>query len=114
MSAVKRTFTATVMASAVALSISTSHAASVTAVTASAVTERQSVVVAFDDLDLSSPKAQETLFNRLRSAAKAVCGSRNPHTAGGLTQALRNGDCYNAALSKALAAVSEDTVAVSR
>ena len=114
MSAVKRTLAATVMASAVALITSTSHAAGVTAVTASALTERQSVVVAYDDLDLSSPKAQKTLFHRLSRAAKTVCGSRDPHTAGGLTQALRNGDCYDDALSRALAAVSQGTVAMSR
>lgn len=114
MNAVKRTLAATVMASAVALITSTAHAASVTEVRASAMTERQSVVVAFDDLDLTSPKAQKTLHNRLSRAAKTVCGSRDPHVAGGLTQALRNGECYNDALSRALAAVSRDMAVVSR
>ena len=69
------------------------------------------MVVSYEDLDLTSPKAQETLYYRISRAAEQVCGPTNLREAGGLARAVRNADCYEAAVFEAMAAVSLPTVA---
>lgn len=71
----------------------------------------QQITVAYDDLDLSSARAQETLHYRISRAAEAVCGPTNPRAAGGITQATENKQCYEAAMSDAMSQMTASQVA---
>lgn len=63
-----------------------------------------SVVVSYTDLDLSEPAGAQTLYARLRSAAKKVCGNRPPPLE--LRASMAYQDCYNFALNKAVKRVN--------
>lgn len=71
----------------------------------------QQVTVAYDDLDLTSAKAQETLHFRISRAAEKVCGPTNPRAAGGITQATENRQCYESAVSDAMSQMTASQVA---
>ena len=111
MKAMKNTLVAAALAGSLAAVALPGQAENVTAVTADAITERNAVAVNYEDLDLTSPKAQETLYYRISRAAEQVCGSTNIREAGGVAQAARNADCYDAAVSKAMSEVSPVAVA---
>jgi len=62
--------------------------------------------VSFDDLDLSSSKGQQSLYFRISSAARAVCGSSDHRITGHLRSAVDNQACYERAVSDALSQVN--------
>lgn len=65
-------------------------------------TETRSVVVSYADLDLSRQAGVDTLYTRLRSASKTVCGTRDVR----IVQRRRDWDrCYDEALDNAVATV---------
>lgn len=75
-------------------------------------TVTRSVVVAYGDLDLSSLTGAQTLYVRLRGAARTVCGPREVRI-----QQLRRDwtQCVDAALDNAVAATGiEQVVAIHR
>ncbi len=61
-----------------------------------------SVVVSTEAYNLSSDAGQEMLYDRLRSAARQVCGTTNLREAGSLEQALQNRACIRNSLSQAV------------
>jgi len=72
----------------------------------------RSVVVAYGDLDLSAPAGAQTLYVRLRSAARTVCAPRDTRVA-----ELRRdwSQCVDDALDNAVAATGiERVVAIHR
>ena len=71
----------------------------------------QQVAVSYDDLDLSSAKAQETLHYRISRAAEKVCGPTNPRAAGSITQATENKQCFESAMSDAMSQMTTSQVA---
>jgi UrcA family protein len=111
MKAMKKTLAATTLAGSLLAVALPGQAENVTAVTANALTDRNAVVVNYEDLDLTSPKAMETLYQRISRAAKEVCGPTRRREAGSLMQANRNAKCYGEAVSKAMAAVTPESVA---
>ncbi len=72
----------------------------------------RTATVSYEDLDLNSAKAQETLHYRLSYAAHKVCGSSDRSDAGSLAQASRNRSCYNSAMDEAMSNVSNGQVAI--
>ena len=64
--------------------------------------ERTVVRVSYADLDLSSDEGMTVLYQRLRGAAKKVCGPLNYRQAGSLTLMRLNRQCYQSALDKAV------------
>ncbi len=71
----------------------------------------QTATVSFADLDLSTAKAQETLYYRLSSAAHRVCGSTDYRRTGSVRQAAENKNCYNNAMERALSQTARGQVA---
>jgi UrcA family protein len=65
--------------------------------------EGSSVTVRFADLDLSTAARAETLYRRIRVAARVVCG---PIGAPGLHRELVWNDCYQSAIANAVSAVN--------
>jgi UrcA family protein len=63
---------------------------------------RLSYVVRFDDIDVSKMAGVQTLYSRLRSAAKTVC---EPLDGAGLHAAAQHRACMDKALSDAVASV---------
>ena len=96
-------------------SVGTAFAAaeSVTKVTAEPLVSVRAITVDYSDLDLQSPKAQETLFFRLSRAAEEACGAQTYRQAGSVALAARNRACFDEALSEALSEVSASAVAKS-
>jgi UrcA family protein len=84
---------------------------STTEVTANALTQPATVVVNVADLNLNTPEGQSALLYRVSNAAEQVCGARDVRSAGGVAQAARNADCYEASLDRALSSVAAATVA---
>jgi UrcA family protein len=68
----------------------------------SATPDTRSVTVSFRDLDLSSPEGAKTLYRRIQSAAKQVCGYRGADL---IEQSFWNG-CYRNAVSDAVVKVN--------
>jgi len=71
----------------------------------------QTVTVSYADLDLSAADAQETLYYRLSSAARKVCGSSDIRRTGSIKQAAENKSCYENTLADALSQTSATQVA---
>jgi UrcA family protein len=69
--------------------------------------------VSFADLDLTSAQGQESLYQRLRNAARGVCGSTDPRITGSLGLAADNRECFERALNDALSQVNAGQVASS-
>ena len=64
--------------------------------------EDVSVIVNTEAFNLDSSAGQEMLYERLKTAAKQVCGTTNLREAGSLERALQNRSCYRDALSQAV------------
>jgi UrcA family protein len=62
-----------------------------------------SVTVSVADLNLGTMEGQEALHYRLSSAARRVCGPADYRAAGSPRLAAENQDCYERALSAAMA-----------
>ncbi|MFV0275575.1 MAG: UrcA family protein [Parahaliea sp.] len=71
----------------------------------------RSRAVSFEDLDLTSARGQESLYFRLSTAARTVCGSADHRIAGSLANAAANRACHEQALNDALNRVYGDRVA---
>jgi UrcA family protein len=65
------------------------------------------VAVTYADLDLDRGTGAETLYQRLRAAAKKVCGAVDGRN---LTAVQQQRRCFNDALDRAVAAVDNDLV----
>ena len=64
--------------------------------------DENSVVVNTEAFNLSSSTGQEMLYERLKTAARQVCGSTNLREAGSLERVLDNRTCYQDALAQAV------------
>ncbi len=107
------TKTLTAVAFSVAASVSMSAAAdnySETTVSTSA-EGLQTMTISYADLDLSTAAAQETLYYRLSSAARKVCGSSDVRRTGSVRQAAENKSCYENTLAQALSQTTASQVA---
>ena len=62
----------------------------------------RSVTVSFRDLDLSSPAGATTLYKRIKSAAKQVCGYEGTDL---ISKSIWNG-CYTTAIADAVGKVN--------
>ena len=69
---------------------------------------RTAVRVSYADLDLSKLAGVQTLYIRLRTATRSVCGSRLLTDVGSLKQLTVNKRCYDTALSKAVARIGNE------
>ena len=69
---------------------------------------RTAVRVSYADLDLSKLAGVQTLYSRLRTATRSVCGSRLLTEVGSLKQLTVNKRCFNKALSKAVARIGNE------
>ncbi len=72
--------------------------------------EDNAVRVSYADLNLSNEAGLMTLYKRLQSASRAVCGPRSLFEAGSLEQLNENKTCYRNALSKAVAKFNNATL----
>ena len=73
------------------------------AMTASAsIVTTKTVSVPFSQSAVESDLAQTVMMNRLKRAAKQVCGTTHRADAGSLTQAMKNRACYQESLDAAL------------
>jgi UrcA family protein len=88
-----------------------SSAADVTEVRANEITERVEIAVPYGDLDLNTAAGQETLQNRIASAARKVCGGGRYREIGDLRGASRRQDCFESSMARAMSRVSEAQVA---
>jgi UrcA family protein len=61
-----------------------------------------SIKVPVADLNLSNKNGVEKLYQRLQTAARQICGSRDYRTAGSLRQSRLNQQCYVEALDSAV------------
>jgi UrcA family protein len=86
-------------------------AGNVTEVSAPSSGELASFTVQIADINLATPAGQEVLDRRLNAAAEKVCGSSRLHKAGSVKQATRNGECQEAARSRAMARIHSAAVA---
>jgi UrcA family protein len=71
---------------------------------------RTEIRVSYADLNLSSKAGLLTLYSRLQSASIAVCGPQNLYEAGSLEQLMNNRQCYQNALSKAVAKFNNEAL----
>lgn len=71
----------------------------------------RTATVSYDDLDLASSKGQESLYYRISSAAREVCGSGDYRITGDLGVAADNEACYERAVNDALSQISAGRVA---
>jgi UrcA family protein len=69
----------------------------------------RSIVVAYGDLDLAVQAGAETLYGRMRGAARAVCGPRDPRIMELRREWAR---CVDKALDNAVAASGSERVVV--
>jgi UrcA family protein len=106
-----RNIFATAFAAALAAATQQATADSTTEVTAHALTTPASVVVDVADLNLNTPEGQAAFLYRVSNAAEQVCGARDARSAGGVAQAARNADCYQASRDRALSSIAPATVA---
>jgi UrcA family protein len=65
--------------------------------------EVRSLTVGFADLDLANAAGAETLYDRLRTAARRVCGKADPRDVGAVKDMKR---CRSEALDAAVAGVN--------
>ena len=63
------------------------------------------VTVDFSDLDVARGAGVEILYQRLRSAAKAVCGSKDMRDLSGMQECRK---CYDSALDRAVKNVDNE------
>ena len=71
----------------------------------SATSPAQTMQVKFDDLNLSTPAGQEVLQQRIKSAAREICGMDEKAT-GTRIRSTEASRCYNQAVGSANAAVA--------
>jgi UrcA family protein len=69
---------------------------------AGAAPERRAVIVRYNDLNLDSATGAGTLYRRIGSAARTVCGREEVSS---LAEALQFQRCYDSAVARAIAAV---------
>ncbi len=73
-------------------------------------TEVKSMKITFSDLDLSREEGIETLYQRLKSGASKVCGTKNTHVTGSRVESskTKNGfkRCYAKALNSAVQSIN--------
>lgn len=86
-------------------------AESVTEVTADRLTEVVEITVSYADLNLDTAAGQETLQNRIASAARQACGSGRYREIGDLRAATRQKECFESAMAQAMSEVSAAQVA---
>jgi UrcA family protein len=77
-------------------------AAENTTVSAVRVADEQAIAVDYADLNLRHSAGQDALRYRLEHAARQVCGSAEYRIAGNLRDAIRNRNCQQAAVERAL------------
>jgi UrcA family protein len=66
------------------------------------------VTVGYSDLDLSKPAGAQTLYQRIKSAAAQVCGSRGHYTRLESRKLWR--DCYDGAVANAVAQIDRPSL----
>jgi UrcA family protein len=78
------------------------------AVAYSAEPKVKSQAVSYADLDLSKPAGAQTLYKRIKAAARRVCGPIDHYTYVAPAQAFR--ECYAKAIADAVAQVDRPSV----
>ena len=68
------------------------------------------ITVPAADLNLSSKDGVEKLYQRLKTAAREICGSQDYRTAGSFKQSRLNQTCYTDALDSAVNKVGNNTL----
>ena len=79
-----------------------------TAFSASAEPSVKSQAVSFADLDLSKPAGAQTLYKRIKAAARHVCGPADRYTFVVSPQSFRK--CYDKAIADAVAQVDRPSL----
>ena len=64
------------------------------------------VRVSYAGLDLSTERGLVVLYNRLKNASKAACGTQSYRQAGSLAQVMNNRYCYKNLLSRLVVKVN--------
>ena len=75
---------------------------------ASAEPEAKSLAVSYADLDLSKPAGAQTLYKRIKKAARVVCGPVDNYTF--VTPARKFRQCYEKAIADAVAQVDRPSL----
>jgi UrcA family protein len=75
---------------------------------ASAEPSTKSVAVSFADLDLSKAAGAQTLYKRIKAAARQVCGPRDLYTHVGSQKQFRK--CYDTAVANAVAEIDRPSL----
>lgn len=73
--------------------------------------ETQSVSVAYIGSDLNTDEGRAGLYNKIKRAARQVCGPTGAREAGGVRYASRNRQCYEDAMEAALSQVETGQLA---
>lgn len=64
--------------------------------------ETHSISIPYSNTDLATDQGREKLYDRIKRAARQVCGPTGPREAGGLRFASQNHKCYQSAMEAAL------------
>ncbi|MEM8562215.1 MAG: UrcA family protein [Pseudomonadota bacterium] len=64
--------------------------------------QTESISIAYSSAELSTAKGRATLYNKIKHAAKQVCGPTSNREAGGLQLASRNRSCYDETMALAM------------
>jgi UrcA family protein len=75
---------------------------------ASAEPKAKTQTVNFADLDLSKPAGAQTLYKRIKAAARNVCGPVDHYTFAGPAKAFRQ--CYEKAIADAVAQIDRPSL----
>ena len=67
-----------------------------------------SVKVSYGDLDLEKSEGAKVLYRRLQHASRQVCGARGLRGNRSIREAVMAQDCYENALSEAVARIDND------
>ena len=66
--------------------------------------------VVYSDLNVVKENGAEALYRRLQQASKRVCGVQSIQNAGGIRMVAEQRDCYQSALTEAVAKIDNPTL----
>ena len=81
---------------------------SLVAYSASAEPKAKTLTVSYADLDLSKPAGAQTLYKRIKAAARSVCGPTDRYTYSTPSHAFRQ--CFDKAIADAVAQVDRPSL----
>ncbi|MEM6581621.1 MAG: UrcA family protein [Pseudomonadota bacterium] len=101
-SLVKRLVGATAIACSLLISSLASAETAIEQSSQSQAFQTQSISIAYSSAELATAESRAALYNKIKNAAKQVCGPTSAHEAGGLRLASRNRDCYEDTIEQAM------------